>query len=127
MFHRAIDLRFLEGTALELTFQDGLVKRYDLAKLFRKYPTMRALKDRDLFVSGHLMGAYGIVWNDELDLETETVYEDGETVDKKDVASGVAAEAVRKARAEAGLSQKQLSERTGIDQSEYLQAGERRF
>ena len=80
MFHKAIDLKFLDGTAMAVTFQDGMVKRYDMSALFSKYPQLRALEDRELFLSGKLMGAYGIYWNDELDIEAETVYEDGETI-----------------------------------------------
>ena len=33
MFHKAVDMRFLDGTALEVVFQDGKVKRYDMAAL----------------------------------------------------------------------------------------------
>ena len=51
-----------------------------MAALFDRYPQLEALKDRGLFLSGKLMGAYGILWNDACDLETETVYEDGITV-----------------------------------------------
>jgi hypothetical protein len=80
LFHKAVNLTFLNGTMLELTFQDGQVKQYDMALLFAKYPQLEALKDRDLFQSGKLMGAYGIIWNDELDVEVETIYEDGVTV-----------------------------------------------
>ena len=36
MFHKAIDIRFLEGTTLEVVFQDGKVKRYDMSSLFGK-------------------------------------------------------------------------------------------
>ena len=79
MFHKATDMRFLEGTAMEVIFQDGKVKQYDMASLFDKYPQLRALEDRELFLSGKLMGAYGIMWNDDLDIETETIYEDGVT------------------------------------------------
>ena len=50
MFHKAIDLRLLEGTALEVTFQDGIVKRYDMSVLFSKYPQLKALEDRSLFL-----------------------------------------------------------------------------
>ena len=64
MFHKAIDLHFKEGTVMEVTFQDGVVKRYDMQVLFPKYPQLEALRDRDLFTSGKLMGAYGIYWND---------------------------------------------------------------
>lgn len=80
MFHKAIELKFKEGTRLEVTFDTGEVKSYDISVLFEKHPQMKALEERDLFVSGKLMGSFGIVWNDELDLEAETVYEDGTTV-----------------------------------------------
>ena len=80
MFHKAIDLKFLTGTTLEVTFQDGAVKEYDMRALFSKYPQLKALENRDLFLSGKLIGAYGIIWNDDLDLETETIYEEGKTV-----------------------------------------------
>ena len=119
VFHKAVDLKFLEGTALSVTFQDGKVKRYDMRSLFSKYPQLKALEDRELFLSGKLMGAYGIVWNDELDIEAETIYEDGVTVRVETGAyHGASAKAVAAARAQAGLSQKELAERTGIDQSD---------
>ena len=119
MFHKTVDMRFLDGTAMEVVFQDGKVKRYDMAVLFSKYPQLRALKDRRLFLSGKLMGAYGIMWNDDLDIETETIYEDGETVREEQPAGNrTAASAVAAARALKGMSQKQLAAITGIDQSD---------
>lgn len=119
MFHKAIDLKFLDGTAMDVTFQDGMVKRYDMSALFSKYPQLRALEDRELFLSGKLMGAYGIYWNDELDIEAETIYEDGETIKKEKIAiHSASSHAVSAARAMAGLSQKQLATLTGIDQSD---------
>ena len=119
MFHKATDMRFLEGTAMEVVFQDGKVKRYDMASLFEKYPQLRALENRGLFLSGKLMGAYGIVWNDDLDIETETIYEDGVTVrEEQPAANQAAASAVAYARALSGMSQKQLAAATGIDQSD---------
>ena len=119
MFHKAVDMRFLDGTAMEVVFQDGMVKRYDMAVLFAKYPQLRALEDRELFLSGKLMGAYGIMWNDDLDIETETIYEDGDTVrEVQSAGSQTAASAVAAARALSGMSQKQLAAITGIDQSD---------
>ena len=119
MFHKAIKLEYREGTTLELTFQDGKVKRYDMSSLFSKYPQLEALKDRTLFTSGKLSGPYGIVWNDDLDIEAETIYEDGETVrEEKPAAFVMVGEAVAAARAKKGLSQKELSDLTGIDQSD---------
>ena len=102
-----------------MTFQDGKVKRYDMSALFSKYPQLEALKDRTLFTSGKLLGPYGIVWNDDLDIEAETIYEDGETVrEEKPAAFVMVGNAVAAARARKGLSQKELSDLTGIDQSD---------
>ena len=119
MFHKAVHLEFKEGTRLEVTFRDGIVKSYDMAVLFEKHPQLTAVEDRTLFCSGKLMGFYGIVWNDELDIEVETIYESGETVAVGVPSPSVAAgEAVLAARALVGWSQKQLAEACGIDQSD---------
>ncbi|MBQ1303929.1 MAG: helix-turn-helix domain-containing protein [Erysipelotrichaceae bacterium] len=119
MFHKAIDLRFNEGTSLEVTFQDGQVKQYDMSVLFEKYPELKALKDRNLFVSGKLQGYYGIVWNDFIDIETETIYQNGHTVEIHEKQAVVkAGEAVEAARKKKKVSQFELSQRTGIHQAE---------
>jgi hypothetical protein len=61
MFHKAVSVRFLENTTLEVTFQDGIVKQYNMASLFTKYPQLKALEDRnpkaeplDTLISEHL-------------------------------------------------------------------------
>ena len=119
MFHKAVSLEFLDGTKLSVTFQDGNVKKYDMSVLFNKFPQLKALEDRDLFISGKLLGSYGIIWNDDLDIETETIYEDGETIRiKKNTFHEASSRAVMAARAYAGISQKELSDITGIDQSD---------
>ena len=118
MFHKATDLKFKEGTKLEVTFQDGKVNQYDMAVLFEKYPQLRALEDRDLFRSGQLLG-YGIRWSDDLDIEIETIYEEGQTIRIKKAARYIViGKAVAAARAKKNLSQKELSELSGIDQSD---------
>ncbi len=109
----------MEGTCLQLTFQNGVVREYDLSALFRKYPQLEALKNRELFCAGKLTGGYGIIWNEDLDLEAETVYEEGRTVAVFTPDPGaLAGEAVMEARARAGWTQKKLAEETGIDQSD---------
>ena len=119
MFHKATDLRYKEGTLLELTFQDGKVKQYDMSVLFDKYPQLQALEDRALFLSGQLIGAYGIVWNDDVDIEAETIYEEGTTVGNvRPAAYTMVGDAVAAARARKGISQKELAQATGIDQSD---------
>lgn len=119
MFHKATKLELKEDTLLELTFQTGEVKAYDMSALFTKYPQLTALKDRNFFLQGRLMGAYGIVWNDDLDIEAETIYEEGTTVRTEPIPIEFkVANAVVNARAKAGLSQSELASLTGIDQSD---------
>ena len=119
MFHKAIKLDIKDGTVLELTFQDGSVKQYDISALFEKHPQLKALEDRELFCSGRLLGPYGIVWNDDLDIEAETIYAEGKTVRTELPFTGIAAgRAVAAARARKEMTQKELSEATGIDQSD---------
>lgn len=119
MFHKAIALQFNEGTSLEVTFQNGEVKLYDMSVLFDKYPQLISLKNRDLFLSGKLAGAYGITWNDEIDIEVETIYEDGVTIKTLPVsANHLVAHAIAEARGKIGMSQKDLALKSGIDQSD---------
>lgn len=119
MFHKAVDICFLNGTSMAVTFQDGLVKQYDMARLFGKYPQLKALEDRSLFLSGQLMGAYGIIWNDDLDIDTETIYEDGILIRTEHPVHQMLAQTVSAARAKAGLTQKQVAAMAGIDQSDF--------
>ena len=74
---KAIKLILKEGTTFDLYFNDGTVKRYDILLLADKFPQLNALKNRELFLKGHLMGWSGVVWNDELDIECDTVYDEG--------------------------------------------------
>lgn len=119
MFHRAVDLEFKEGTIICVTFQGGEIMQYDVSGLFEKYPQLEALKDRSLFCSGRLQGAYGIVWTDELDLEAETVYEDGTPAGMVEMPLAMRiGDAVSQARSIRGMTQKDLAEKCGITQSD---------
>ena len=119
MFHKLVDVIFLEGTLLEATFHDGKVIQYDMSLLFGKYPQLQALKNPELFRTGKMMGSYGIIWNDELDIEAETIYEDGEIIRQKAPANQMLAQAVSKARAITGMAQKQVAQLAEMDQSDY--------
>lgn len=118
MKHRAIRVEFMEGVKVKMVFQDGKVKVYDMKRLFERYPQVKELEDRRLFESGEL-NAYGVIWNDELDIDSNTVYECGEDVGNETVPlSARIAYVVTEARRRAGLSQMELASLTGIDQSD---------
>lgn len=118
MFHKAIKLNYLDDVSLEVTFQDGKVIRYDMSQLFDKFPQLKALRNRDLFLSGK-MSPYGIRWDDDLDIEAETIYQEGQYVRTEKVPANImVAYSVSSARIGAGLSQSKLAELTGIDQAD---------
>ena len=115
----AVKLYLKEGTAIEVLFDDGLTKRYDMSRLFAKYPWTSALSDRSLFLKGKLLGWGSVVWNDDIDVDTETIYEFGQTVESpEDAEQIILGYRLKKARLEEELTQEELSERTGIDQSD---------
>ena len=115
----AIKLILKEKTLFDLAFIDGSIKRYDILTLAKKFPQLNALKDRKLFLKGHLMGG-GVVWNDELDIEGETVYEDGVDVtneyDDTDISNIVIGYQIKQKRLEQFMSQEELPMKAGIDQ-----------
>ena len=119
-FHRAIKLILKEGTTFDLYFEDGIVKRYDILTLSYKFPQLNALKDRELFLKGTLFGWSGVFWNDELDIDAETVYEDGADVTSEynDVWITCLGYSVKKARLQKYLTQEEAAKLIGIDQSD---------
>ena len=121
MHYIAIDLKFLEDVALEMTFQNGKVIRYDMSKMFNKYPQLKELRNnRELFLNGHLdVGGYAVVWNDELDFETTSIYDDGEVVGQ--VETPLALQLgflLAKTRDEMNVTQVELSKKAHIDQGD---------
>ena len=116
---KAIKLYLREGTTFDVLFDDGITKRYDILRLEEKYPQLNALKDRNLFLQGHLLGWGGIVWNDELDVESETVYEDGDIVENTDnIQTILLGYKLKQLRKQAGLTQGELSKKCGVPQAD---------
>ena len=73
----AIKLVLKEDTIFDVYYLDGVVKRYDILTLAKKYPQLNALKERELFLKGRLLGWSTVIWNDDLDIDVETPYYDG--------------------------------------------------
>lgn len=121
MHIRATDVTFLDNVIVEVTFQDGKIIRYDLSRMFSKFPQLKELEtNRKLFESGHLdPGGYGIIWNDELDFDASSIYEDGELVGHSDVPInqqiGIL---LAKTREEQNITQVELSKRSNVDQGD---------
>lgn len=80
-FHKVKDVSALPGMRLNVQFANGTTKIYDVAKLKRRFPVFAALEDEALFGGVTVeQGGYVIVWNDELDLSCDELWENGEEV-----------------------------------------------
>lgn len=122
MMYEAVKLILREKTLFDVIFLDGVVKRYDILSLADKFPQLNQLKDRSLFEKGHIRGWGGVIWNDELDVSVDTVYEDGIDVTNKydydEISLAILGYKIKDIRLGLFMSQEDLAKRTGIDQSD---------
>ena len=117
----ATKVKFLDDVKFELTYQDGTIVRYDMSAMLSKYPQLEELrKDRELFTHGHLdPGGYGIIWNEDLDFDTTSIYEDGEIVGHEETTiNQQIGTMLLKAREEMNITQTELSRLSHIDQGD---------
>ena len=82
MFHKIKNVAALPDYRLSVQFSEGVTKIYDVKPLFEKLPVFAELKDDvQTFYSVSVdIGGYGIVWNDELDLSCDELWEHGTQV-----------------------------------------------
>ena len=84
MTNRIVFVKPMDNTILLATFQNGIEKTYDVKTMFAMFPQMQILeKDKTLFNSVVVdAGGYGVSWNDNLDIESEEIWENGTEVGK---------------------------------------------
>ena len=82
MFHKVKNVNALPDFRLSVQFSEGVTKIYDVKPLFSKRAPFKSLeKSPELFASVEVdKGGYGIVWNDDIDLSCDELYENGLTV-----------------------------------------------
>ena len=82
MFHKVKAVSALPDYRLSVQFAEGVTKIYDVRPLFAKWPPFKLLEDAPELFSGVEvdMGGHGIIWNDDLDLSCDELFENGEAV-----------------------------------------------
>mgnify|MGYP004535916501 CR=1 FL=1 len=120
MTNRIVFVKPMDNTILLVRFQNGIEKTYDVKNMFKMFPQMQILeKDMALFNSVVVdTGGYGLSWNDELDIEAEEIWENGTEIGRE--AQSIFLKLgydLSIARENVGLTQKELADRTGIDQA----------
>ena len=83
MFHKIKNVSALPEYKLSVQFSEGVTKIYDIKPLFVKIPLFTELmKNPTEFACVTVdVGGYGIVWNDELDLSCDELWENGVQID----------------------------------------------
>ena len=78
MFHKIKNVSPLPEFKLSVQFAEGVTKIYDIKPLFQKIPAFKALEKNNDFGGVYVdVGGYGIIWNDELDLSCDELWENG--------------------------------------------------
>lgn len=82
MFHKVKAVTALPDFCLSVQFAEGVTKIYDVKPLFDKWAPFKALeRSPELFSCAEVdAGGYGIIWNDDLDLSCDELFENGVAV-----------------------------------------------
>ncbi len=81
MFHKIKSVSALPDYKLSVRFCEGVTKIYEVRPLFEKLPAFVTLKNDELFSSVAVdVGGYGVVWNDDLDISCDELWENGTRV-----------------------------------------------
>lgn len=83
MFHKVKNVFVLPDYKLNVQFAEGVTKMYDVKPLFDKIPIFKSFKEQpEMFSDVSVdVGGYGIVWNDEVDLSCDELWENGTKID----------------------------------------------
>ena len=79
MVHKIKSVVPLSEYRLCVQFSEGITKIYDVTPLFEKIPVFMSLSEvPGMFASVYVdVGGHGIVWNDEIDLSCDELWENG--------------------------------------------------
>ena len=82
MFHKIKDVNPMPDYRLCVQFAEGVTKVYDVKLLFGRIDAFKVLENNPaLFTDVTVdVGGYGVVWNDDLDLSCDELFENGNTV-----------------------------------------------
>jgi hypothetical protein len=82
MFHKIKNVSAISDYKLSVQFSEGVTKVYDIKPLFKKIPAFKQLKNNQSeFANVNVdVGGYGIIWNEDLDLSCDELWENGNTV-----------------------------------------------
>lgn len=83
MFHKIKNILTKDNLIIEVEFQNGIKKEYDMKKVMDKWEVFKELEKNRLFYKVQVdTGGYGISWNESIDLSCEEIWENGTMIEK---------------------------------------------
>ena len=81
MFHKIKNVLPKEDLIIEVEFENQVKKQYDIKKIISKWKVFEDLKDKELFLKVKVdQEGYGIIWNENIDLSCEEIWQNGTNV-----------------------------------------------
>lgn len=81
MFHKIKNVTALPDYKISVQFSEGITKIYNVKELIRRNPMLKKLENEELFYNVEVdVGGYGIVWNDDIDISCDELFENGKTI-----------------------------------------------
>ena len=78
MFHKIKDIKALEKGILEIYFENGEKKYYDIKNAIKKVKELEILNNQNIFRNVKVdIGGYAAIWSDELDIDCNELYYNG--------------------------------------------------
>lgn len=78
MFHKLGEIVVKDNFIIVAKFQNGITKKYDMSKLMKQFEVFKQLNDINLFKNVKVdKGGHGISWNENIDLSSEEIWNNG--------------------------------------------------
>ncbi len=83
MFHKIKSVNALPDFCLSVQFAEGITKIYDVKQVFERWNIFRIFEESpEAFYDVQVdVGGYGVIWNDDIDLSCNELFENGKTVE----------------------------------------------
>ena len=122
MYNRLTSISFEENLIIIAKFNDGKIVSYNVKQLYKRFPIFNELESNSLlFNNGKIApGGCGVIFNDEIDIACEELYENGtlisqEKVEDLNIKIGNLFSFERENK---GITQSELAKITNIHQAE---------
>ena len=87
MYNRLTSISFEENLIIIAKFNDGKIVSYNIRQLYDQFPIFKKLENDPLLFNNGIIapGGCGIIFNDEIDIACEELYENGTLISQEKV------------------------------------------